>query len=1732
MMELLPLTEAERGSERLRKALDKELFISNCKTRIRGRKKLQKYLPERSSFLFDFLERHRISRNAHLRTNIYKELLGESDRSVQLKNKVISSMIPDEVLTSAEDYRPRKFMTAMMFVDVSGFTDLSEKFNQPGKGGASKLSQVLNSYLGAMVQEILSHGGDLLKFSGDAFLVLFKENPSLSLPDATHRAIDTAIILQKSFGAYVTEVGVTLRVKIAISAGEVYFTLIGSELFSHYIVIGQPVWKVKIAEKVAEAGDIVVNFLAWNYIHDNEYISEHCDDKVHVKILGFTSYWRSTQRLNLFDMMHDLDEDESEMMVGTDEVKLDLETLRIRPSLKHVASRAVSASLRRFMIKPILYAIDNQEPLEYLTEMRQIVTVFLNIVLKPKAIRVVIDEINSIFTQLCELVTGYEGTVNKVSLFDKDVMVLIIFGLRGYKHELDSQIALRCAAEIRDVYRSNPKVLSASIGVTTGMTYCGVVGHFVRREYSVISVTVNKAARLMMAYPNKVTCDRDTFMMSKLDPIHFTLQEPIELKGLQNVGPIYEFREIIPERELIKPIEYEYPLVGRDEILEVFQDMLEDGLFQSRHFSSSLSIETANNQNCLLIKGEAQMGKSRLLNELFNVSLKNKKSSTLRLTLCMKDSKSPYSAAYLYLSRPLGFTETITSITRQNRIKQYLVEYRVFSKLWLLNEILKVEFPETEAIRNMSKAEQEIQRHKLFELLCLKAFQNLWVLIIDDAEFMDNESFELFEVIWKMPQVISVLAFGYQRRVEQRCLKVFDDPRVFQMKLLPIDTLLQKAIACQFLNVNAIPLDLERAINTRSNGNPGWMNTFLMSLRQSGMLRMVRMSYFQAQSQGFVFCEAGFLQRGSDTRSSLLFRLNTTDWDLFESCCGDDQEMNFAESSFSSKLVDVATLRGEIEAQNYFSSSCLDAFHLMLYDSLSSYEQFVCKCAAVLGEKFLRLALMFVIAQDDEQDVSIAIKKLFDLQILSCAVGDFTQGSVLYQKNVNASYLKKVTCGCINLIIPRACRNLPRYAACGYAKFNSNQFRQTVYNLLTEEQKTEFHSRALTFIECESKKCSSCGGGSFHNLISLDDQFEVLVGFKDRKFLEIPYNNVKLRYSTYHPLESVRRSNQLLECFWFAKRHPFHNQVPILSYREFNFTQCRCHTIKYSMYSEVVFHSKGAGLSEKHIEAQIEWANCCIKIANIPKAIQMLESVLEQFQDIDRFENISLMTYLKGRLYTLLALCRFELKQFTLATEYFYTSAEILGVKFPKSNKLAKIQYDILFYKVKAILQRNELKPSTQSRPIWYALICSQLSTCFGGMFGLFRKLSKWKLAQLAAIWSLKHALKYRRNGGVLVDAFAALFQIAFHMGFSESIAWMQERSLQIIASNVYEVNVDYMKSIIRYYTALLMCQTIRSTKTLSIELGKVVLEITDTLQYKSGEWHIIPILAELLLSHKRIPEAVEMLKHFEERTSKYQDDAGKAWYYAIAMDIMLDTSCCIESYKSCESFVLENCEALGYQKDAYAVNRLYADLWLWCVRNGAWETADTWMNKLQAVFVLTPHDSMINVHTSVRLMEGLNLCLVNKIESRSVIAIAKLKTAILKISENIENALQISKCHEAKYRFQKMFYKHITHAKPKNLETMEKISKYAVSRNDLLCGEKVLHNVMHWRCELSPMIDSFWADHCSGGSNVEEVQDSGIVRTQTTGLPENLPYDYTCFTMNDQRVYPFSLPLPKARYF
>jgi len=49
------------------------------------------------------------------------------------------------------------------------------------------------------------------------------------------------------------------------------------------------------------------------------------------------------------------------------------------------------------------------------------------------------------------------------------------------------------------------------------------------------------AARLMVNYPGKVTCDSDTYFNSKQPNYLFQREEEKILKGFQNLRPIYEY---------------------------------------------------------------------------------------------------------------------------------------------------------------------------------------------------------------------------------------------------------------------------------------------------------------------------------------------------------------------------------------------------------------------------------------------------------------------------------------------------------------------------------------------------------------------------------------------------------------------------------------------------------------------------------------------------------------------------------------------------------------------------------------------------------------------------------------------------------------------------------------------------------------------------------------------------------------------------------------------------------------------------------------------------------------------------------------------------------------------------------------------------------------------------------------------------------------------------------------
>jgi adenylate cyclase 10 len=89
--------------------------------------------------------------------------------------------------------------------------------------------------------------------------------------------------------------------------------------------------------------------------------------------------------------------------------------------------------------------------------------------------------------------------------------------------------------------------------------------HYCSNTYiAVIGRKVNMAARLMMHYPDKVTCDDSTFQTCRLPAQNFDVLVTKRMKGLRNVGIIREFTEQVEDDSaaLNSVPHFGYPFLG------------------------------------------------------------------------------------------------------------------------------------------------------------------------------------------------------------------------------------------------------------------------------------------------------------------------------------------------------------------------------------------------------------------------------------------------------------------------------------------------------------------------------------------------------------------------------------------------------------------------------------------------------------------------------------------------------------------------------------------------------------------------------------------------------------------------------------------------------------------------------------------------------------------------------------------------------------------------------------------------------------------------------------------------------------------------------------------------------------------------------------------------------------------------------------------------------------------
>ena len=112
------------------------------------------------------------------------------------------------------------------FIDISGFTRLTERFARAGKVGAEEMSQILDSVFTSLLDVACGYGADLIKWGGDAVLLLFQGDGHAAATCAA--AWEMRRTLRRVSKVTGTAGSGTLRMSAGVHSGQVMFFLVGS----------------------------------------------------------------------------------------------------------------------------------------------------------------------------------------------------------------------------------------------------------------------------------------------------------------------------------------------------------------------------------------------------------------------------------------------------------------------------------------------------------------------------------------------------------------------------------------------------------------------------------------------------------------------------------------------------------------------------------------------------------------------------------------------------------------------------------------------------------------------------------------------------------------------------------------------------------------------------------------------------------------------------------------------------------------------------------------------------------------------------------------------------------------------------------------------------------------------------------------------------------------------------------------------------------------------------------------------------------------------------------------------------------------------------------------------------------------------------------------------------------------------------------------------------------------
>jgi len=388
----------------------------------------------------------------------------EKDRNTKYFLPYFSSTLKNLILSPKDIGSPSTINGSLLFADLSGFTAMSEKLASLGRIGGEKLAGIINGCFDPLLELVGAFNGDVIKFGGDAFLVLFIEE------DHSLRAYECGSALicwVNDNGRISTPVGqFTLGIHAGISSGDIFNLDIGAnDSHREHLFCGATVEQAYAAADIAELGQLAVSSVTMRAL-SNVF---------------------STKTKNDYYLCN---------------------TLAESPKQLPASNRSKSEKLDIMQLKNHLIT-NLPELLEYNNgvieaEHRILTSMFIGISslrknLETDPIRAQLA-INQYFSMVNKIIEKHQGVVARLDANANSEKMLAFFGAPKSSGQ-DAQNCLRAVLEIESALPELNKNFSHPIqhryGVNTGLCFVGDVGGTKRREYTAMGDAINLAARLM-----------------------------------------------------------------------------------------------------------------------------------------------------------------------------------------------------------------------------------------------------------------------------------------------------------------------------------------------------------------------------------------------------------------------------------------------------------------------------------------------------------------------------------------------------------------------------------------------------------------------------------------------------------------------------------------------------------------------------------------------------------------------------------------------------------------------------------------------------------------------------------------------------------------------------------------------------------------------------------------------------------------------------------------------------------------------------------------------------------------------------------------------------------------------------------------------------------------------------------------------------------------------------------